>query len=137
MIFIKYVRFLIAGFCLFCLVLPAAAVEPDSFPDSENIVSRDELPDDAVFIDAQILPMSLDDGNTPLAPAGSLKAIMGNLIGQYSPIVVQYRYQTSSSGSYSYVREIQPDYAYVCCMALFGLMVFCLFRLGGAILCRR
>lgn len=81
--------------------------------------------------------MSLDDGSTPLAPAGSLKAIMGNLIGQYSPIVVQYRYQTSSSGQYSYVREIQPDYAYVCCMALFGLMVFCLFRLGGAILCRR
>lgn len=133
----KYARYVIAGICLLCFVLPAAAVEPNPIPDSEDIVSRDELPDDAVLVDVEIMPLSIDDGTSPLAPAGSLKAIMGNLIGQYSPIVVQYRYQTSSSGTYSYVREIQPDYAYVCCMALFGLMVFCLFRLGGAILCRR
>ena len=110
----RFFRFFALGLCLFCFVLPAAALEPDSIPapvdiNPEDIVSPEDLPPDAVFIDAQILPMSLDDGNTPLAPAGSLKAVMGSLIGQYSPIVVQYRYQTSSSGQYSYVREIQPD----------------------------
>lgn len=42
--------------------------------------------------------------------------------------------QNYNQSSYSYVREIQPDYVWCASAALFVLLVFCTFRLGGALL---
>lgn len=75
----------------------------------------------------------LDDGQTS-EPSGTLKSILVKLIGPYNPVIVQYRYQTNTSGSYSYLREIQPDYVWFASAGLFALMVFCTFRLGGVLL---
>lgn len=75
----------------------------------------------------------LDDGQT-VEPAGTLKAILVKLIGPYNPVVVQYRYQNTGSSTYSYVREIQPDYVWWGAAALFCLLIWCTFRLGGVFL---
>lgn len=75
----------------------------------------------------------LDNGQTS-EPSGTLKSILVKLIGPYNPVVVEYRYQNYNASTYSYLREIQPDYVWWFSAGLFGLLVFCTFRLGGALL---
>lgn len=84
--------------------------------------------------DSGIAPASVIDPSGVTEPDGTLKAILTKIIGPYNPVVVQYRYQTNTSGTYSYIREIQPDYIWCCSAGLFALMIFCTFRLGGALL---
>lgn len=64
-----------------------------------------------------------------------LKAVLLSFIGDYEGIVVEYSYQ-NTNGNTSYVREIHYDYPWLCSAALLVVMIFCLFRLGGAILCK-
>lgn len=86
--------------------------------------------------DSGISPQyDLDNGQTS-EPAGTLKAILVKLIGPYNPVVVEYRYQNYNQSTYSYVREIQPDYVWFGAAGLFALMVYCCFRLGGGLLRR-
>lgn len=86
--------------------------------------------------DSGVSPLyDIDDGQTT-EPAGTLKALLVKLIGPYNPVIVQYRYQTNTSGNYSYLREIQLDYVWIASAALFALVIFCTFRLGGVLLRR-
>lgn len=75
----------------------------------------------------------LDNGQTTES-SGTLKSILVDLIGPYNPVVVEYRYQNYNQSSYSYVREIQPDYVWWFSAGLFALLIYCTFRLGGALL---
>lgn len=68
--------------------------------------------------------------------ATGLKALILSLIGDYEGIVVEYAYE-NSSGYTSYVREIQLDYPWLCTCAIFLVVLYCVFRLGGAILCKK
>lgn len=84
--------------------------------------------------DAGVAPAyDLDNGQTS-EPSGTLKSILVKLIGPYNPVVVEYRYQNNNQSTYSYVREIQLDYVWCAAAALFALLIFCTFRLGGALL---
>lgn len=74
-------------------------------------------------------PISADDAN-------GLKAVVLDLIGDYEAVVVEYSYQ-SANGNTSYVREVQPDYAWLCSCAIFLIVLYCTFRLGAAILCKK
>lgn len=71
----------------------------------------------------------------PVTPSDTsgLKAVLLGLLGNYDPVIVEYQYQ-SSQGYNSYLREVQPDYVWLCSFALLDLMIFCIFRLGGALL---
>lgn len=84
--------------------------------------------------DSGIAPASIIDPSGVTEPAGTLKVILTKIIGPYNPVVVQYRYQTNTSGAYSYIREIQPDFIWCCSAGLFALLIYCTFRLGGALL---
>lgn len=72
----------------------------------------------------------------PVTPSGTsgLKASLLTVLGNYDPVVVVYQYQSSSSGYYSYATDIQPDYAWLASAALLCLVIWCLFKLGGALL---
>jgi len=74
----------------------------------------------------------------PVQPSGdgSLKDTLLSFVGDYDPVVVEYAYQ-SSQGYTSYLREIQPDYVWMISVAVLIVFIYCLFRLGGAILCKR
>ena len=74
-------------------------------------------------------------GLAPVTPSDTngLKAVLLSFIGTYDPPIVQYEY-TSSNNYRQYVNQIQPDYVWICSFALIALFIFCLFKLGGALL---
>lgn len=89
----------------------------------------------AVISDIEISPLyTLDQGSTTI-PAGSLRYVLNQVIGPYSPVVVQYQYTNGSN--VAYLREIMPDYQWMISAAIFSLVLYCVFRLWGVVLCRR
>lgn len=100
------------------------------------------LPEGArIITDSDIYPTDVEISAyamDPITPANSngMKAVLLNVLGNYSAIQVEMRY-TNNNGTYSYQREIQPDYVWIASAAIFALMVYCCFRLGGGWLCRR
>ena len=70
---------------------------------------------------------------TPSSTSG-LKAALLTVLGNYDPVVVVYQYNTSGSGYSSYTTDIQPDYAWIASAALLCLVIWCLFKLGGALI---
>lgn len=82
-----------------------------------------------------IAPLYTPDTGVTTVPTGSLRYVLNQLIGPYSPVVVQYQY--SSGSNVAYVREIMPDYQWMISAAIFALVLYCVFRLWGVILCRR
>lgn len=74
--------------------------------------------------------------NTPVESSSGLKGILISLFGPYSPTITQLRYQSNTSTNYTYVNDISPDWPWICSCAIFALVLYCVFRLGGALLCR-
>lgn len=70
---------------------------------------------------------------TPSSTTG-LKAALLTVLGNYDPVVVVYQYNTSSSGYSSYATDIQLDYAWIASAVLLCLVIWCLFKLGGALI---
>lgn len=62
-----------------------------------------------------------------------LKAALLGVLGSYDPVIIEYQYN-SGSGYANYLREVQPDYVWISSFVLLALVIFCLFRLGGALL---
>lgn len=82
-----------------------------------------------------ITDISIFTSLAPVTPSDTsgLKAVLLGLLGNYDPVIVEYQFQ-SSQGYNNYLREVQPDYVWLCSFALLALMIFCIFRLGGALL---
>lgn len=70
---------------------------------------------------------------TPSSTSG-LKAALLTVLGNYDPVVVVYEYNISSSSSSRYVTDTQLDYAWIASAVLLCLVIWCLFKLGGALL---
>lgn len=70
---------------------------------------------------------------TPSSTTG-LKAALLTVLGNYDPVVLVYEYNISSSSSSRYVTDTQPDYAWIASAALLCLVIWCLFKLGGALI---
>lgn len=85
--------------------------------------------------DPVLTDVALLTGLAPVTPsdATGFKAVLLGLLGNYDPPVVQFEYTTNNNYK-QYVNEIQPDYVWLCSCGLLALMIFCLFRLGGALL---
>ena len=100
------------------------AAEAAALSGSSDVVN------DAVLTDVSTLALP------PVTPSSTsgLKAAMLSVLGNYDPVVVVYQYQSSSSGYYSYATDVQPDYAWLASTAVLMLFIFCLFKLGGALL---
>lgn len=69
---------------------------------------------------------------TPSSTSG-LKAALLGILGNYDPVIVEYQY-SSGNGYTNYLREVQPDYVWLCSAALLALVIFCLFKLGGGLI---
>lgn len=101
-----------------------------SFDDSEVVENVGIDPVNDTITDISILTSV-----APVTPSDTsgLKAVLLGLLGAYDPVIVEYQFQ-SSQGYNNYLREVQPDYVWLCSFALLALMIFCIFRLGGALL---
>lgn len=104
--------------------------QPPDFPESEVASDVGTSSADPVLTDVTMLT-----GLAPVTPGDStgFKAVLLGLLGNYDPPVVQFEYTTSNNYK-QYVNEIQPDYVWLCSCGLLALMIFCLFKLGGALL---
>ena len=96
--------------------------------------------------DVAYAPVSIDDPDvtitdislasvSPITPSSTsgLKAALLGILGNYDPVVVEYQY-ASGNGYTNYLREIQPDYVWLCSAALLALVIYCLFKLGVGLL---
>lgn len=119
-------------------------VPPEVTPggNSVYILSQPSVDDSEVVENVGIDPVNdtITDINifssvAPVTPSDTsgFKAVLLGLLGNYDPVIVEYQYQ-STQGYNNYLREVQPDYVWLCSFALLALMIFCIFRLGGALL---
>lgn len=103
-------------------------------------------PDSEVDNDASVTPVSIDDPGVtitdislasvaPVTPSSTsgLKAALLGILGNYDPVIVEYQY-SSGNGYTNYLREVQPDYVWLCSAALLALVIYCLFKLGGGLI---
>ena len=104
--------------------------QPSETSESEVASDAGTSSADPVLTDVSML-----SGLAPVTPsdATGFKAVLLGLLGNYDPPVVQFEY-TNSNNYKQYVNEIQPDYVWLCSCGLLALMIFCLFKLGGALL---
>lgn len=75
---------------------------------------------------------------SPITPEDTegFKSVLLEFIGDYDPVIVEYEYQNSNNNYSSYLREVQPDYVWLVSCGMVALFIYCLFRFGGALLCR-
>lgn len=119
-------------------------MRPDSLPSldggigfSQTVV---EIPygyeiapgDDEQLVGVSV--MSLDPVSS--SDASGLTAVMLDLLGDYSPVRIEWEYQ-NTNGYSSYIREVQPDYPWLVSAGIFALVLYCLIRMGVAILCKK
>lgn len=99
-------------------------------PIEEGETNVGPAPSDPVLTDVALLT-----GLSPVTPSDTtgLKAVLLSFIGNYDPPIVQFEYTTSNNYK-QYVNEIQPDYVWICSFALIALFIYCLFKLGGALI---
>ena len=99
-------------------------------PYVEGETNVGAAPSDPVLTDVAMLT-----GLSPVTPSDTsgLKAVLLGFIGNYDPPIVQFEYTTSNNYK-QYVNEIQPDYVWICSFALIALFIYCLFKLGGALI---
>lgn len=108
--------------CLFGVV-SASYLPPDEFFSTEDDYSVE------VYA-VQTAP------NTPVESSSGLKGILLQLFGPYSPTVTQFRYQSNTSTNYTYVNDISPDYPWIWSAIIFAVVLYCIFKLGGTLLCK-
>lgn len=103
-------------------------------------------PDSEMVRDVAPVPVSIDDPGVtitdislssvaPVTPSSTsgLKAALLGILGNYDPVIVEYQYQ-SNQGYNSYLREVEPDYVWLCSAAFLALVIYCLFKLGGGLI---
>lgn len=112
--------------------LPASSFTLDEVPAAfpESFGSPDVVSEDVVLTGVSRVSVP------PVTPSSStgLKAALLTVLGNYDPVVVVYEYSISSSSSPRYVTDSQPDYAWIASAALLCLVIWCLFKLGGALI---
>lgn len=86
--------------------------------------------DDMQYVGTQLLSLS------PITPSNTsgFKAVLVGLLGNYDTIVTVHQYQSDTSSYRSYVTDVQPDFVWLTGAALLLLLIYCLFRLGGALI---
>lgn len=136
-------RFLIFALCALALIQVAFAEEgSESNAEVQDGLSAAQLEalsnDQKVPSDYRLTNVSVLSVVSPVDPsdASGLKAVLLEYLGSYDPVVVEYAYQ-SSNGYTSYIREVQPDYVWLCSAAILLILIYCVFRLGGSLLCRQ
>ena len=106
-----------------------SSVPVDSSTSSDSVESNSLDTSDMVLQSVDVYSV------TPVTPQNTsgLKAVIIGLIGNYDTIVTDYIY-SNNNGYVSHTIEVQPDYVFLCSFAMLFLIIYCLFRLGGALI---
>ena len=133
--------FFVTLLVIFSLSIPAFAADGDStgesntdviVPDVTIINEIDTGEDLGEYVGTSVYALNpVTSSNT-----SGLKSVLLDFVGDWDSIVVEHAYE-SSNGYTNYVREIQLDYPWLCACGLLVVVIYCLFKLGGALLCRK
>lgn len=118
-------------------VAPVADVSAPTFTLDEVLAALPESVGSPALVNDDVVLTGVSRVSVPpVTPSSTsgLKAALLTVLGNYDPVVVVYQYNTSSSGYSSYATDIQPDYAWIASAVLLCLVIWCLFKLGGALL---
>ena len=101
----------------------------------DNAVSPVDVVEDSGEMTLSGIDLYYSD--TPVTPsdANGFKSVLLSLLGNYDPVVVEYTYTNNNYTSKSI--DITPDYAWLASAAILLVLIFCVFRAGGAVLCKR
>ena len=104
-------------------------VESPASSDGGNYGDLTDIPVGASIDNITVTSVS------PIKPSDTsgLKSALLGVLGNYDPVIVEYQY-SDRNGYTNYLREVQPDYVWLCSCALLALVIYCLFRLGGALI---
>lgn len=123
-------------FVFVCLLSVSAFAVGDSGDVSDGYLPEDE------FLEMYGNDYSIEvyavqsEPNSPVTSSPGLKGILLDLFGPYDPVITQLRYQSNTSSNYTYVNNIDLDYPWLCSAGIFAIVLYCLFKMGGALLCR-
>lgn len=103
--------------------------EPDPEPELE-------FNPDLGIDESELVGVSTFSMVSPITPEDTtgLKSVLLSVLGDYDPIVVEYEYRNNNNTGYSYLREVMPDYVWCASFLMLSLMVYCTFRIGGALI---
>lgn len=124
---------------LFSLAVPAFATGEELLDETTTVTDMGTN----VYVDNDVILTQGQDILTgvntfvvnQVTPADTygLKAALLSVLGDYDAIIVEYEYQNTANDVTTYMREIQPDYVWLCSAAILLVFIFCLFKLGVAI----
>lgn len=77
----------------------------------------------------------LGSDQQPLSAAGGLKGVLVDFLGEWQSIVIEHTFVDEQGVSVTQV-DVIPDYPWIASAVLLCLMVYCLFRVGGALICK-
>lgn len=108
---------------------PAESVQPSDSGNSNSEEINPGSDDDMILQSVDVYSVS------PITPDSTtgLKSVILGLIGSYDTIVTDYTY-TSNNGYIQHTIQVQPDYVWMGSFLLLCLILYCLFRLGGAMI---
>lgn len=104
-------------------------LEPPASSEGTNYGDLTDIPVGASIDNITVTSVS------PVQPSDTtgLKSALLGVLGSYDPVIVEYEY-SDRNGYKNYLRDVQPDYVWLCSCALLALVIYCLFRLGGALI---
>lgn len=122
---------------------PESGILPSAVPDPEVSEAAPSAPalllEDGTLVAGreadEIVTYALD----PITAENTsgLKSVLLDILGPYENIVTEYRYMNNNQSYYSYMREITPDYPWFGSLAVFLILLFSVFRIGGNLLWKR
>ena len=124
--------FIIAVLALCPLVVHA--VDSEVIADQPvEVVIVDTVSDNQV----KLKSVSVSNERITSEDATGFKAVILGLIGDYETTVTDYTYQSGTSGYYSHSINVERDWSWILSCCGFFLMVYCVMRVIGGLLCSR
>lgn len=122
-------------FSFLFVVLLSVGVFADSPTSFIDVRAVDIIDSEA---SSQVQDVSVSLKASPVTPSTSngFHKVVIQLLGNYEPITVDYTYRQGSSSYESHSINTAPDWSWICSCAIFGLVIFCVFRLIGGLLSR-
>lgn len=85
----------------------------------------------------QLYSVNVSSERVSASDANGFKSVLLGLLGDYETIITDYEYRNNNNTYTSHSIDITQDYTWLASAAVFGLVVFCFFRLIGGFLCNR
>lgn len=116
----KKIVFVAFALLVCCSIVCPAFASDGSYATSDSVVSSYTY---------------LGSYQQPLSVVGGLKGVLVDFLGEWQSIVVEHSFVDEQGVSFTQV-DVIPDYPWIASAVLLCLMVYCLFRVGGALICK-